>query len=480
MKRAIKQIAVCAVILVLICVVCRLATRDAFYAVIPLNEYGVSSPEDLVIEAENPDVLQEGEPVVRGDFIRVPVRPGSEGQSDLTVRNKQGEAIARYYLRVQRDHTVYDLAGGSFSGDWIVMIAFTVFCILVGVIMLWNFLTVRGSAFYSYTTIYFSGFSFFALLTGLVMLIVTIRRLADPVNYSMLDVYSAIRGASWNFMLLTSPLILIFAITMIISNVELLRHTTPRIQNILGILIALLLVGGELLGWYLNTRDFIGSEWEYRVDNTVRNVYSTIFVFFECMLAGSVICGVKATRFRPSPNKDFIIILGCKFRPDGTLYPLIRGRVDRAIEFWRKEKEKTGREAILIPSGGQGPDESMPEAVAMKRYLLEQGIPESAIRTEEKSANTQENMAFSRKIMEEIQPEGSAVFATTNYHVFRSGIWAAEAGVKAVGIGSRTKWWFWPNAFMRECIGLMLNKWKSEALLLLVLVGFFAMLSMTI
>jgi len=49
-----------------------------------------------------------------------------------------------------------------------------------------------------------------------------------------------------------------------------------------------------------------------------------------------------------------------------------------------------------------------------------------------------------------------------------------------VGIGSRTKWWFWPNAFMRECIGLMLNKWKSEALLLLVLVGFFAMLSMTI
>ena len=74
---------------------------------------------------------------------------------------------------------------------------------------------------------------------------------------------------------------------------------------------------------------------------------------------------------------------------------------------------------------------------------------------------------------------GSVVFATTNYHVFRSGMLAASAGLDAEGIGSRTVWWFWPNAFLRECIGLIVNKWKRELLLLSMLVLFFALLSMT-
>ena len=32
--------------------------------------------------------------------------------------------------------------------------------------------------------------------------------------------------------------------------------------------------------------------------------------------------------------------------------------------------------------------------------------------------------------------------------------------MKADGIGAKTKWYFWPNAQMREFIGLLASEWK--------------------
>ena len=99
---------------------------------------------------------------------------------------------------------------------------------------------------------------------------------------------------------------------------------------------------------------------------------------------------------------------------------------------------------------------------------------------EDRSRNTLENMRLSREIIEREGGDKRVVFATTNYHVFRSGLWAARAGLEAEGIGSRTKWWFWPNAFLRECAGLMQYRWKQELIFLIVLMIFFGMLSAVI
>ena len=64
--------------------------------------------------------------------------------------------------------------------------------------------------------------------------------------------------------------------------------------------------------------------------------------------------------------------------------------------------------------------------------------------------------------------------------MFRSGIWASLVGFAADGIGSKTKWWFWPNAFMRETVGLLINRWKQEVLFLLALIIFFGLLTMMV
>ena len=39
-------------------------------------------------------------------------------------------------------------------------------------------------------------------------------------------------------------------------------------------------------------------------------------------------------------------------------------------------------------------------------------------------------------------------FSTTNYHVFRSGVFASRQGIRAEGIGAKTKIYFWINAFI--------------------------------
>ena len=93
-----------------------------------------------------------------------------------------------------------------------------------------------------------------------------------------------------------------------------------------------------------------------------------------------------------------------------------------ALDFYRKQKETTGKELTFVTSGGQGPREVTTESSAMKRYLIEQGIPETQIIEEDRSTSTYENMMFSKEKIYAIDPEAKIAFSTSNYHVFRSGI----------------------------------------------------------
>ena len=167
------------------------------------------------------------------------------------------------------------------------------------------------------------------------------------------------------------------------------------------------------------------------------------------------------------------MILGCRVGDDGKPLPLLRGRIDAALRLAKVQEEQTGTPVTFVPSGGKGADEVISEAGCMRNYLIEQGIPESRILLEDKSASTLENMRFSLAKIREDCEEPRVAFATTNYHVLRSGIIARSAGLDAEGVGSRTGWYFWPNAFIREFIGLIVSKWKSHMLLL----GLFVLLS---
>ncbi len=480
MRKAAKQIIVCALGLVLLCIVLRLVFFNQFSAYVRIP-YSAADPEGIPeISLSRPEVLRTGEPERYGDYLKIPLYPEQGGETCLWLGDEADGGVSLHILKADRFRTVFDMNTGDYTGDNAVLICVTLFWLLVSAIMVRHFFRAEGPAFYDYGTIYYAGFSLFALATGLVMMSVTVSHITRPYEYSMLSAYSAVSGASRQYMMITMPLMLVFAGALAVSNIALLRHERTRMQNVPGLLLSLFLIAGEALGWYLFSRDFMGSELEGRIRNTLENTYATVFVYFQCMLTGAAICSVRAARNRPAPDKDFIIIHGCWFRKDGSLPPLLRARADKALEFWRSQKEQTGREARFIPSGGQGSDEPMPEAEAIRQYLLSAGMEDRLILPETKSVSTYENMAFSGEIIRNTDPEGKVVFATSSYHVFRSGLWARQAGLSAEGMGSRTKWWFWPNAFIRETAGLLLKRWKQEVLFLILLIVFFGFLSMVL
>ena len=480
MRKAAKQLAVCAAVLILACVAVRFAFFHGITLYIPVQNIAQDAEQAAGAQAvsSDPSVLETGEIVIRGGTAGITVRAVHSGQADVEILNAAGEMVSFHPLKVDLFLSVYDYGSGNFTGDTAVLFGVTVFWLLMSVVMGWHFRQARGSRFYDYSTIYYAGFSLFALGSGLGLLCAAVGRLIRPESFNMLSAYRMISGAPREYMSLTSPAMIVFALMMAAANVILLKREGIGFRNAPGLLVSVLLIGGEALGWFLFHRDFMGSEWEYRVQSTLENTYGTIFVYFQCMLTGAVICGILAAKRRPPADRDFIIIHGCWFRKDGTLPPLLRARADVAISFWKQQKAETGKEAVFIPSGGQGADESMPEAEAIRRYLISQGMEDRLILPETQSGTTLENLRLSREIILKTKPEGKTAFATSSYHVFRSGLWARTAGLEAEGIGGKTKWWFWPNAFMRETAGLLQKRWKQELLFLAMLIVFFALLSM--
>ena len=143
---------------------------------------------------------------------------------------------------------------------------------------------------------------------------------------------------------------------------------------------------------------------------------------------------------------DTVIVLGCGIWPDGRPTLSLSSRLDRALSYYKKNPH-----VDIIVSGGQGPNEPFPEALAMKKYLMERGVPEEKILVEDKSTSTRENFEFSRALID--RPENASikiVFVTNEFHVFRSRILAKRFGFEAYALSAPTPKVVLFNSYLRE------------------------------
>ena len=79
---------------------------------------------------------------------------------------------------------------------------------------------------------------------------------------------------------------------------------------------------------------------------------------------------------------DIAVILGNEVFADSSLSKPLQGRVDKAIELYQ-----SGRVTKIMASGGKG-DHYVAEGDAMKRYLLQKGIPARDIFSDNEGVNT--------------------------------------------------------------------------------------------
>ena len=95
------------------------------------------------------------------------------------------------------------------------------------------------------------------------------------------------------------------------------------------------------------------------------------------------------------PSLDYVIVLGAKVKPDGSLCKTLKLRLDKALEYMKENPE-----TMLVLSGAKGDAEPCSEADAMETYLLGQGADPDHLLKEEQSFSTVENLAYSRVMIE--------------------------------------------------------------------------------
>lgn len=280
------------------------------------------------------------------------------------------------------------------------------------------------------------------------------------------------------FGLAENAIMAVLMLLVSLSNISLIRHEGMRPVNLLGVLTSVVWLAATWLWsrwWWIGA----GSKLPWEVVQILATTIAVAMAYGECLLFATILCGLTASQMEPDGPVDYLIVLGCGLRKDGTPSPLLAGRVDRAREFDASCVRAGGAPATFVPSGGQGPDEVMPEALSMRNYLVEKGVDGSRIVPEDRSTTTQENMAFSRKVIEEhagrSANEVRVGFSTTNYHVLRGYVCAHQAGMAAQGMGSRTRAYFWPNAFLREFVGLLAARWKDILITFLAIVSIYVL-----
>ena len=330
---------------------------------------------------------------------------------------------------------------------------------------------------YSYNTIFYFGFALFAFFVLITLVSLALRIARSPELYTTDGVLHALLGSAKSYMIYSLPFLVVFCAALCVSNAALLRHEGRRLINVLGVFLSFLILAGA--AFLLRFDAYVwGSRMEVMLHDLVANVFASVYLYFECMLIGTIVADAIAADYEPEKNKDFLIVLGCGLKPDGTPTPLLRGRLDRALAFSEQQKAETGKEPVFVTSGGKGSDEPVSESEAMARYLLDHGVPEARILREDRSTNTFENMQFSKEKIWAIDPEAKIAFSTTNFHVFRSGLFARRVKMRAVGMGAKTKWYYWPNAAVREFAGLLTRHRVKQALILGAMVVIYAVLTL--
>lgn len=147
---------------------------------------------------------------------------------------------------------------------------------------------------------------------------------------------------------------------------------------------------------------------------------------------------------KPLEKTEAVIILGCQVRGEEPSV-MLKNRLDAALEVLRENPE-----AVCIASRGQGGGENISEAECMRRYLIANGIEDERIFTEDKSTSTEENIAFSREILDNLGISENIIIATSEFHQYRASIYASRAGLKTGSHSAKTPVLNLLNYWVRE------------------------------
>lgn len=161
------------------------------------------------------------------------------------------------------------------------------------------------------------------------------------------------------------------------------------------------------------------------VPHTLKHLKFVIAVFLVCFLAAAgtvILTGLHDT----IADADMIVVPGNAVSQDGTPSPRLKARLDAALMLFRNH-----RAPLVFVSGGIG-KEGFDEAVAMSNYLLENGVPPSAIVKDSFGKDTAATAKNAADFMRSHHLK-TALVATQYFHVMRTRLALERNGVVVTG-----------------------------------------------
>ena len=151
-------------------------------------------------------------------------------------------------------------------------------------------------------------------------------------------------------------------------------------------------------------------------------------LFLSAVILYSLFCAASIVIYSNRDDRapaDCIIVLGAG--TDGkTPNPVFRERLHHAVTLY-----EGGYADMILLTGGYSPGNERSDAAIAGQYLQELGIPADAILLEEKSTITQENLEFSREIMDS-HDFSTCILVSDPLHMKRSMMMAKDYEIAAL------------------------------------------------
>ncbi|MGY3742864.1 YdcF family protein [Leuconostoc inhae] len=169
------------------------------------------------------------------------------------------------------------------------------------------------------------------------------------------------------------------------------------------------------------------------------------FVWQFCrFIVSSVIYGYQSK----APTHGPLVVLGGGLAEGYKVGNIVDQRIQAAVT----DANKMSEYPMIVFSGGQGDDQLISEAEAMRDWsVAHYGVPLEKTQLENRSRNTYQNLQYSSQLLSQ-QP---FTFYTSGYHVFRGVLLAKQQNIIAQGRGGFVPLVYRIPAFFREFAGVM-------------------------
>lgn len=286
----------------------------------------ITGIDDLTVNVIGEDVLALEKVALRDGKLYYTVHGVGEGTAFLVVRHADtGVYLTTEEFLVESGGKLICTATGNYANcRFHIFMNSLYLTLLVGICQV-NILLYRKKLLYSYSLMYIGGLNIWLTCT------IISQWWAYADFQGVFPYFDVLQTAGYRFMLYTLPVVLIFCLALTLSNLSLMRHEGFRINNALGIIISALLLFGSIGGILINNIEIVGDGNKQHAIRIAISTYTSLYSLMACLLEGAIMGGLLAARHMPPMDRDYIIILGCMIRKDGSLPPLIRGRVDRAL-----------------------------------------------------------------------------------------------------------------------------------------------------